>query len=70
MGSLAEYVPLCTNTAGLVALPTVSIPVGSVIKFVDDTTNAEISYWLQGNGGGLLPSDYDAATNNKSWYEV
>lgn len=70
MGSLAEYIPLVTNTTQLVALPSTLIPNNSVIKFVDSVTLAEVAYQIRPGALGLLPADYNAATNNKSWFQV
>lgn len=68
--TLAYFVALVSGVATLPNLPTTVIPVGSVIKFIESTTSAEVAYQLQANGTGVLPADYSATANNKSWHYV
>ncbi len=71
MASLAEYIPLFTSAAALALLPTTLIPVNAIIKGVDSSTAAEVAYQLRTGGGGtVVPADYSAVSNNKSWFQV
>lgn len=63
------FVPAYTSIAGLQALTTFNtLPIGIIVPGL--VNNASASFRLLAGGGGILPGDYNASTNNVSWYET